>query len=113
MTASRVYIAGTKTLCAIAVTLSVLLVFAGMRVAVFSGTCSPKPRSPRAVIETTVKDGQEAGSNKDSLAAACQEAVALDLPDAFAAAAQLRSAATGLIMAGRLSARAPPPAFPA
>ncbi len=106
MFASRVHISGGRILNVLAITVAVLLVCAGvMRACDF--TCSPK-RSPRAVIETTVKEGQEAGSKKHALVAICQSAFMLDLPNCVESVIQQGITKSNLIEPGRFNARAPP-----
>ncbi len=109
MIASREHIAGGRILYAVAITLSVLLIGSGMmRAAGFSGMWSTKKRSPRAVIETTVKDAQEAGSKKHALAAICQSAFILNLPDQVASVVERGISKSSLIISGPFNARAPP-----
>ncbi len=109
MFASRVQIAGRRFIRAVAVTVSVVLVCAGvMRASGIAGTDSSKQRSPRAVIGTAAKDGPEAGSKKHAPAATCQSPFILPAPDQVASFVQLTGTKTTPITSGRLNARAPP-----
>ena len=92
----------------IVVTVSLLLVLVGMRVSGISAAHSPNSRSPRAVIESAVKDSQEAGSRKNAAVAVCQYTVSLNIPTRLAADPEAQFQQNDPITPGRLNARAPP-----
>jgi hypothetical protein len=71
-----------KIVYSVAVTVSLSLIILGMGVPNISRLHSAKPR-PRAVIETAVKTGQEAGTRASVSMEACQNGFTLDIPTAY------------------------------
>lgn len=97
-----------KLLYSIAITVSVLLVFVGIRVSSLTTSHSPKPRYPRAVIETTIKDSQEAGTKNSFSVAICQNALILGIPTQLSLPLQQQSQNCNFTPPELLNARAPP-----
>jgi hypothetical protein len=100
-----------KLLYYIALTVSVLLVFVGMRVSSIASSHTPKPRSPRAVIETSVKDSQEAGTKNSFSDAISQNAPILSIPPQLSLPFQQQFQNCNFTPPGVLNARAPPALF--
>jgi len=97
-----------KLLYSIAITVSVLLIFVGMKVSSITGPHSPKPRSPRAVIETTVKDCQEAASKKSTSVAICNDVFIVSIPIQISFSFRQQFQDCNFTPTGHLNARAPP-----
>lgn len=96
-----------RLLYLVIVTVSLLLVFLGIRVPSILRAHSPKPHS-RAVIETTVKDSQEEGSRKNLADAVCQNSIKLEIPTLFILSSQQENQKFSFIPLGYFNTRAPP-----
>ena len=97
-----------KLLYSIGITVSVLLVFVGMRVSGITGAHTSQPRSPRAVIETTIKDCQEAGSKKSTAYAICNDVLTVSIPIQISLSFRQQFQNCDFNPTGHLNARAPP-----
>ena len=82
MSTPRAPINNKRLLYSVSVTVSLLLVFLGVRVPYIFGAHSPKPHS-RVVIETAAKDSQDEGSRKNLDDAVCQNSIKPDIPTQF------------------------------
>lgn len=107
MSIAMVPIKGNRLLYLIIVTVSLHLVVLGMRLPAFPGAHSPKPHS-RAVIETTVKGGQEEGARKNLVDAICQHSVGSDVSTLFVLSSRQEIQKYAFIPPGHSKARAPP-----
>jgi hypothetical protein len=107
MTASRIPITNTRLRCAVIVTVSLCLVFLGMRAPNISRAHSPKPR-PRAVIETAVKISQMAGTRVNVDVEACKIALVLNISTPFRSTFRQEIRKISFIPIEHHTARAPP-----
>ena len=97
-----------RMLHAVAVTVTFFLIFFGMQVPNVARLQPPTPR-PRAVVETAVKAGQEAGPKSSIVAEACQNAFPLEIPPSYRSLPLPATLAISCVPIERRAARAPPP----
>lgn len=107
MNAQRMAIQKKRLICTVIATVSLFLLFLGMRVPNIAQPHSPKPR-PRAVIEASVKAGQEAGTRVIVAVEACQNALNLSIPTPFRSSHHWEIRTFNFTPIEHLSARAPP-----
>jgi len=107
MSVHDIPISNKKLWCSVIVTASLCLVFLGMRVPNLSKLHTPKPR-PRAVIETTVKAGQPAGTRVIADVDAYQIALVLNPPTPFRSSFRQEIRKFNFIPIENHTARAPP-----